>query len=103
MSVTAESPDSELIRFDIDILMAIVNAGGSPMGVDIREQIEKDSPKDINNGRLYPRLDTLAERGYLQKSEKDKRSNSYELTDRARDFLLARADALASVAEEVDR
>lgn len=53
-------------------------------GLKIRSWLQQFYPNEINPGRLYPNLDTLARRGLVQKSELDPRTNRYELTRRGR-------------------
>jgi len=40
--------------------------------------------QEIHHGRLYPNLDTLVEKGLVEKGEKDRRTNVYTLTRRGR-------------------
>jgi DNA-binding PadR family transcriptional regulator len=42
----------------------------------------------VNHGRLYPNLDDLVEMGLVEKSELDKRTNQYALTDEGYQALL---------------
>lgn len=50
-------------------------------GLAIKRQLEDYYGEEVNHGRLYPNLDTLVEKGYVEKSELDKRTNQYELTE----------------------
>ena len=43
---------------------------------------------EVNHGRLYPNLDDLVEMGLVEKSELDKRTNQYALTDEGYQALL---------------
>ena len=71
----------DLIRFQHDILYAIAGQD-EPHGLAIKDEIEAYYEDEINHGRLYPNLDTLVEMGLVEKGEKDKRTNSYTLTER---------------------
>ena len=94
MKTKNEALGAELIRFDIDLLIAIRSYDGVPMGVEIKENIEERSGREVNNGRLYPRLDKLARDGYVDKSERNGRTNSYALTDKGVSFLRSRRGEL---------
>jgi DNA-binding PadR family transcriptional regulator len=50
-------------------------------GLAIKRELEEYYGEEVNHGRLYPNLDDLVERGFVEKSELDKRTNQYELTD----------------------
>nr|WP_237560647.1 helix-turn-helix transcriptional regulator [Halostella litorea] len=67
--------------------MAIADLG-APKGLAIKEYLEADYD-ELNHSRLYPNLDVLVERGFVAKREKDRRTNSYELTDRGRRVIRA--------------
>lgn len=47
---------------------------------------------EIHHGRLYPNLDTLVEKGLVNKGELDRRTKFYELTKRGRRELEARRE-----------
>ena len=48
--------------------------------------------QDVNHGRLYPNLDTLIDKGLVEKGEIDKRTNSYSLTPRGQRAIEARQE-----------
>ena len=51
-------------------------------GLAIKRQLEAyDYDSEVNHGRLYPNLDQLVDAGFIEKSELDKRTNQYALTD----------------------
>ncbi|PSP87354.1 PadR family transcriptional regulator [Halobacteriales archaeon QS_4_69_34] len=50
-------------------------------GLAIKRELEEYYGSEVNHGRLYPNLDDLVEKGFVQKSERDKRTNDYALTD----------------------
>jgi DNA-binding PadR family transcriptional regulator len=51
-----------------------------PSGLAIKSELEKYRDEEINHGRLYPNLDQLVEKGFVEKSAKDRRTNLYTLT-----------------------
>ena len=70
----------DLTGFQRDILYAIAGQD-EPHGLAIKDELEAYYEGEINHGRLYPNLDTLVEMGLVGKGEKDKRTNSYTLTE----------------------
>ncbi|KAB1187486.1 MULTISPECIES: PadR family transcriptional regulator [Haloferax] len=71
-----------LTGFQRDILYASAELT-HPSGQDIKEHlIEITSLSDVNHGRLYPNLDVLVERGYLEKGDLDRRTNYYALSEK---------------------
>lgn len=79
----------QLTAFQRDILYTI---GGlkAPHGLAIKEELEAYYGSEINHGRLYPNLDQLVEQGLIDKGQKDKRTNEYELTAHAKETLRQR-------------
>lgn len=68
-----------LLAFQQNIL--IVLSEEAMYGLAIKRQLEDYYESEINHGRLYPNLDDLVEQGLVEKSELDKRTNQYALTD----------------------
>lgn len=83
-------PLSELTGFQRDIL-AVVADVGTPYGLRIKRELEHEYQTEINHGRLYPNLNDLVEAGFLEKSERDKRTNEYTLSSAGRRALTADA------------
>jgi PadR family transcriptional regulator PadR len=83
-----------LTGFQRDLLYVIASFDGEspPHGLAIKDEIEKDYAGEINHGRLYPNLDTLLEMGLIEKGTIDKRTNSYELSQRGRRELETRRE-----------
>jgi DNA-binding PadR family transcriptional regulator len=79
----------DLTAFQRDLLVVISGLDG-PNGLEIRGELTESYGEEIRHGRLYPSLDTLAEKGLIVKSEKDGRTNQYELTARGERELLDR-------------
>ena len=70
----------DLTGFQRDILY--VTAGlERPHGLAVKDELEDYYESEIQHGRLYPNLDTLVEKGLIEKGEIDKRTNSYTLTE----------------------
>ena len=69
----------DLTGFQRDLLYVIAGAQ-RPSGQDIKEKISEDVG-EVNHGRLYPNLDTLVERGLVDKGQHDRRTNFYEISE----------------------
>jgi DNA-binding PadR family transcriptional regulator len=57
-------------------------------GLAVKRELETYYDSDVNHGRLYPNLDDLVEMGLVEKSELDKRTNEYSLTERGEAAIL---------------
>lgn len=85
-------PLRDLNAFQRDALVAI-DAVGPTHGLGIKEYLEQSyDAQEVNHGRLYPNLDTLAEKGLVEKRAEDRRTNEYRLTSRGRRELVAHRD-----------
>jgi DNA-binding PadR family transcriptional regulator len=73
----------DLTGFQRDLLYVIADQD-EPHGLAIKEELEQYYEKEIHHGRLYPNLDTLVDKGLLEKGQLDRRTNSYTLTRRGR-------------------
>lgn len=71
----------DLTSFKRDLLFVVADSDGNH-GLWIKEQMEEYYAGEIHHGRLYPNLDELVEMGFVEKGTIDKRTNSYEITDR---------------------
>lgn len=76
----------ELTAFQRNIL--VILAEEPRYGLAIKRELEAYYSSEVNHGRLYPNLDDLVEMGLVEKSELDKRTNQYELTDDGYEALL---------------
>ncbi|WP_138797371.1 PadR family transcriptional regulator [Halostella sp. PRR32] len=81
----------DLTGFQRDLLYTITGLD-EPHGLAIKEEMEEYYETDVHHGRLYPNLDTMADKGLVNKSMKDRRTNEYELTDRGRREIKDRAE-----------
>ncbi|PSP39916.1 PadR family transcriptional regulator [Halobacteriales archaeon SW_8_65_20] len=76
---------SELTAFQRNILTIL--AEEARYGLAIKRELEEYYGTEVNHGRLYPNLDDLVELDLVDKSELDKRTNQYELTEEGVDVL----------------
>ncbi|WP_336365434.1 PadR family transcriptional regulator [Halalkalicoccus salilacus] len=81
----------DLTAFQRDALYVIVGLD-EPYGLAIKDELEEYYDKEVNHGRLYPNLDTLADKGLVKKGHYDNRTNSYSLTQRGRREIDARRE-----------
>ncbi|SHG77525.1 helix-turn-helix transcriptional regulator [Halobaculum gomorrense] len=89
---------TDLTAFEGNVLYAIARLQGdeeTSYGLAIKRVLQDLYETEINHGRLYPALDDLAEYGLIEKSELDKRTNEYELTEVGYHLLRERIDLLA--------
>ncbi len=81
-----QSVARELTAFQTNILTILAK---EPMyGLAIKRELEEYYGTEVNHGRLYPNLDELVELGLVEKSELDKRTNQYSLTDEGYEAVL---------------
>ncbi|MFB6073633.1 MAG: PadR family transcriptional regulator [Haloarculaceae archaeon] len=81
----------DLTGFQRDLLYVIAGLD-EPHGLAIKDELEDYYEGEVNHGRLYPNLDTLVEKGLVEKGQRDRRTNFYKLTGRGRRELSARQD-----------
>lgn len=75
----------DMTAFQWDILFVLL--GGSDYGLGLKRALSDYRGEEVNHGRLYPNLDKLADAGLIEKSEVDKRTNSYELSGQGLDVV----------------
>ena len=78
----------ELTGFQRDLLYVIAGSD-RPSGQQIKESISEDVG-EVNHGRLYPNLDTLVERGFVDKGQHDRRTNFYQLSEEGKEAIVER-------------
>jgi len=79
----------DLTGFQRDLLY--VTAGlNEPNGLAIKQEMEGYYEKAVQHGRLYPNLDTLVEKGLVEKGQHDERTNAYRVTSRGEREIEAR-------------
>lgn len=81
----------DLTGFQRDILYTVVGQD-DPHGLAIKAELDAYYRSEIQEGRLYPNLDTLVDKGLIEKGQKDKRTNRYVVTKRGRRELEARRE-----------
>ncbi|KYH23903.1 transcriptional regulator PadR-like family protein [Halalkalicoccus paucihalophilus] len=79
----------DLTGFQRDILYVIAG-GDEPNGLAIKAELEDYYETEVHHGRLYPNLDSLGNKGLIEKGEVDRRSNYYRLTARGQREIEAR-------------
>lgn len=62
-------------------LLYVISGMDRPSGQDVKEELEKYYEEEINHGRLYPNLDTLVNKGLVEKGQLDRRTNYYDLSE----------------------
>jgi DNA-binding PadR family transcriptional regulator len=80
----------ELTAFQQNILTIL--AEEPRYGLAIKRDLEAYYDSEVNHGRLYPNLDELVEMDLVEKSELDKRTNQYALTDDGYEAVLDQLD-----------
>ena len=80
----------DLTAFQQNIL--VILAEEPRYGLAIKRELESYYGTEVNHGRLYPNLDTLVEKGLVEKGQRDRRTNYYTLTRRGSREIDARTD-----------
>jgi DNA-binding PadR family transcriptional regulator len=75
----------ELTGFQRDLLWVIA-ALDRPSGQEVMAKFS-EYVESINHGRLYPNLDALADRGLVNKGQRNRRTNYYEISDEGLELL----------------
>src|SRR6056297_3097627 len=81
----------DLTGFQRDLLYVIAGLD-EPHGLAIKDKLESYYEKEIHHGRLYPNLDTLVDKGFVEKGQRDRRTNFYALNNRGKRELDARRE-----------
>lgn len=81
----------DLTGFQRDLLYCIAGEQ-EPYGLGIKQALESYRNIEVNNGQLYPNLNTLVDKGYVAKGSIDSRTNSYELTAEGQEMLVERQE-----------
>ncbi|MBS3760142.1 PadR family transcriptional regulator [Halodesulfurarchaeum sp.] len=81
----------DLTGFQRDLLYVVAGLD-EPHGLAIKEELEQYYESEIHHGRLYPNLDTLVDKGLIDKGQRDQRTNYYTVTRRGKREIEARRD-----------
>jgi DNA-binding PadR family transcriptional regulator len=81
----------DLTGFQRDLLFVVAGLE-EPHGLAIKEELEEYYESEIHHGRLYPNLDTLVDKGLIDKGQRDQRTNFYTVTRRGRREIEAREE-----------
>lgn len=81
----------DLTGFQRDLLVVIAGLT-EPHGLAIKDELEEYYEREVHHGRLYPNLDTLVEKGLVEKGKIDRRTNYYVITRRGRREIEARQE-----------
>lgn len=81
----------DLTGFQRDLLYVIAGRD-DPHGLAIKDELENYYETEIHHGRLYPNLDTLVDKGLVEKGQRDRRTNYYTLKSRGQREVEARRE-----------
>ena len=73
-------------------LLYVIAGLEQPHGLALKDELEDYYQKEIHHGRLYPNLDTLVNKGLVEKGQHDRRTNVYTISRRGRRELESRRD-----------
>lgn len=88
---------TDLTAFEGNVLYAVVRLQAddeTSYGLAVKSVLEGIYDEEINHGRVYRALDSLAEYGLVKKSSLDKRTNEYKATEVGYDLIRRRASLL---------
>ncbi|EMA47613.1 hypothetical protein C449_01082 [Halococcus saccharolyticus DSM 5350] len=77
---TQHMDNTDLSRFQYQILYVLSDIGDEQIGIDIKDALADEMPDYLNHGRFYQNLRAMADEGYVQGSAINGRSNEYSLT-----------------------
>lgn len=82
-----------LTGFERDLLYVVAGREDSERtGLKLKQDLEEYYGKEILHGRLYPNLDTLVEKGLLEKEQANRRTNFFRITEKGLRLLENRRD-----------
>lgn len=73
-------PRDETTGFQRDLLCVLFGLE-DPKGMEVQSELEKYYGSEVLHARVYQNLDSLVERGLVEKGERDPRTNYYRITD----------------------
>ncbi|WP_224450608.1 PadR family transcriptional regulator [Haloprofundus salilacus] len=77
---------NDLSGFQRDLLY-VISGFDQPSGQNVKDELEQYIDGEINHGQLYPNLDTLVNKGYVEKGPLDRRTNYYTITEEGREAI----------------
>ncbi len=80
---------ADLTAFQRDLLRILAKADGRK-GLSLKAELADYYGEEINHSRLYQNLDKLVEHGLIDKTQRDRRTNEYSLSDASRNALARR-------------
>lgn len=94
----------------LDVAIRERHVGESPHGLAIKQDLtemfhgvgELDGNETVNHGRLYPNLDEIVKRGFIEKSQRDKRTNEYSLTEAGSEAITNLEDLIRFAQGKID-
>ena len=102
------TPDMyDLTGFQRDLLRgiaALTNENNEPpKGLSVLEWLEDEAGySEVHHWRLYPNLDDLQTKGLVSKSERDRRTNEYRLTQRGKREIQEHVSAWLDATDGLD-
>lgn len=81
----------ELTGFQRDILYVIAGLDEAN-GLEIKDHLEECYETTVDRGQLYPNLDAVAEKGFIEKDQQETHGNTYALTAKGRHEITARRE-----------
>lgn len=81
----------DLTGFQRDLLYVIAGKD-QPSGQDVKDEVEQYYEAEINHGRLYPNLDTVVNKEFVEKGQLDRRTNYYDITEKGLNQLEERRE-----------
>ena len=81
----------DLTGFQRDLLYVLAGLKEAK-GLSVKDELDEYYGASINHGRLYPNLDTLVDKGLIEKGKYDDRTNAYSLTNRGHREIEARRE-----------
>lgn len=76
----------DLSGFQRDLLY-VISGFDQPSGQDVKGELDQYVDGEINHGQLYPNLDTLVNKGYVEKGPIDRRTNYYAITEKGKEAI----------------
>jgi PadR family transcriptional regulator PadR len=73
-------PRDETTGFQRDLLCVLYGLD-DPKGMEVQAELEEYYGSEVLHARVYQNLDSLVERGLVEKGERDSRTNYYRITD----------------------